>query len=94
MLLRPEAAGKVRWPAAYVPATAVTQLDFQLYQNPPIDLGGSGADILTGTTSTFRSQPFGSFGPGPQVIEVNIDVKDDGAVVGAQFCGVGVAPNK
>lgn len=77
-----------------VPATAVTQLDFQLYQIPPIDLGGGGADILTGTTSTFRSQPYGNFGPGPLVVKVKIDVEDDGAIVGAQICGIGAAPKK
>lgn len=72
----------------------MTELSFQLYDNQAIDLGEGGADILTGTTATFRSQPFGILGPGPLVVKINIDIEDDGAVVGAQFCGIGATGSK
>ena len=71
-----------------VPAIAVTNVSFQLDQVPPISLGGGGADIGTGLTSIFRSEPYGVLG-GPLNVNVTVDVKNDGAVVSAQVCGIG-----
>lgn len=71
-----------------VPAIAVTDVSFQLDQVPPISLAGGGADIGTGLTSIFRSEPYGVLGD-PLDVNVTVDAKDDGAVVSAQVCGIG-----
>jgi hypothetical protein len=62
-----------------------------------IDLGTSGADILTTTTSTFRSDTFGSLGP-PLSMQVTIEVLNDtgtdaggAGLVSVQFCTIGAA---
>lgn len=72
-----------------VPAIAVTDVSFQLDQVPPIGLGERGAVIGTGLTSIFRSEPYGVLGGRPLDVNVTVDVKNDGAVVSAQVCGIG-----
>lgn len=71
-----------------VPALAVTDISFQLDQVPPISLGESEADILTGHSVTFQSEPYGVLG-GPLQVIVTVEVETDGAIVQAEIHGIG-----
>jgi hypothetical protein len=68
------------------PAVVVAEVSFNAGTVP---LGDSGQDVLTGTTATFRSDPFGVLGPTPLIMNVNLDIKNDAGTVSAQFCTVG-----
>jgi len=72
---------------SFVPAVAVTDVSFQVGS---LNLGDSGADIFSHTTSTFTSEMFGVLGA-PLSMTGNIDVKNDGAVETAQFCVIGAS---
>ena len=72
---------------SFVPAVAVTNVSFQVGS---LNLGNSGANIFSDTTSTFTSDMFGVLGP-PLSMTVNIDIKNPGAVESAQFCVIGAS---
>lgn len=70
-----------------VPAVAITNVSFQ---SGSLNLGNSGTDILSGTTSTFTSDMLGVLGS-PLSMTVNIDIKNPGVIESAHFCVIGAS---